>query len=526
MTHGLKAQNPDETQERLTAARKDLKEAAFRGIRWTALAQLATEVLTILSSVPLARLVPPAEFGRVAVAGIAFALGGAIIGQGVATPVVQFRRIDRRHLEAATALSIAAGALLTTVAILVAPLVVSPLFGHRVSFLVQIAAPVFILSGLGTVSYAVVSRRLDFPTMSKISIASLVSGALASVLLAAFAGLDAEALIAGLLIRQAVSTLLYLRATGMVVPRWRRGATTEIAAFGIPAGLASIVYAAFRNVDYAILGARLNPAQVGFYWRAFQLGVEYQGKMTTVIRGVSFPVYSRSENLDDMRAMRTRIVRLQATAVLPLLALLSAIAPVLVPWLYGSRWESTVVPTQILALGGMTVALATGTGPLLMAAGRPRALLAFNACALSAFGGTVYALAPYGIRAVCVGVVSYQFVALGVQYYVLEHRVAGVQVPQILKDIVPAFAGSAGLAAVAFPLTQVLANVGISDPLVLVIVTAVACSIYVLILRSFFRAAWVDLTLVLRRVLRRRPTRPDAVPAPAPASATTDPITG
>ena len=39
----------------------------------------------------------------------------------------------------------------------------------------------------------------------------------------------------------------------------------------------------FRNCDYAIIGARLGRAQAGFYWRAFQLAVEYQSKVTLIM---------------------------------------------------------------------------------------------------------------------------------------------------------------------------------------------------------------------------------------------------
>ena len=101
----------------------------------------------------------------------------------------------------------------------------------------------------------------------------------------------------------------------------------EVARFGLPSGLAGAAVVGYGNVDYLILGATLSPAKVGFYYRAFTLGVQYERKISAIITRLAFPVYSRTESLDHMRAVRSRVIRINASVVLPLLALLIALAP-------------------------------------------------------------------------------------------------------------------------------------------------------------------------------------------------------
>jgi hypothetical protein len=60
------------------------------------------------------------------------------------------------------------------------------------------------------------------------------------------------------------------------------------------------------NADYLILAARLHPAQVGFYWRAFQLGVCYQDKISGIMLRTAFPDLCALRRLgSDARAAPT-----------------------------------------------------------------------------------------------------------------------------------------------------------------------------------------------------------------------------
>ena len=79
-----------------------------------------------------------------------------------------------------------------------------------------------------------------------------------------------------------------------------------------------------------------------------------------------------------MRALRSRVIRINAVVIYPLLALFIATAPQLVPWLFGQQWAPAVVPAQILTVAGMARMINNGTPSLVLAAGKPRTLLAFT----------------------------------------------------------------------------------------------------------------------------------------------------
>lgn len=481
-------------------AQRALGAATLAGVRWISAARAVAEATAFASTIALARLVPPAEFGRAVVALVPVWLALALNTHGLAASLVQVRPLRRVQLEGAACLSLLVGAALTAVTLVAAPAAAAPLFGDRTAHLLRLTAPAWILAALGAVAQALLQRRLDFRRLGIVEAASLVVSAATSVALAAL-GLEGEALVAGALAGVASGAALYAAFGLVVVPRWRPGTFRELASFGGPIALSSLVYTAFRSIDYAVLALRMSPVQVAFYWRAFQLAVDYQGKISGIMLRVAYPVYARCETLDDVRALRKWIVRTHATVLVPVLALFVAVAPVAVPLVFGSRWEPSVVPAQILALAGVASVVTTGRGPLLMALGRGRTLLALNAGELLVYAATIFLLAPYGLVPVAVGVVAFSFAVLALTQAVLR-RAAGIGVRDLAADAGPAILASVAALAPAVAALHVLASADVAPLALVTAVGALAGAIYLIVLRAAFPGAWSDLTTVGRRLAR------------------------
>ena len=111
----------------------------------------------------------------------------------------------------------------------------------------------------------------------------------------------------------------------------------------------------------------------------------YQEKISGIMIRLAFPVYSRTTDLKELRRFHERATRIHAAVLLPLLTLLIVTAPDLVPWLFGERWAPAVEPVQILCVAGMIAAILTGYPQIMLAAGKPRALLVFNVFLLALY---------------------------------------------------------------------------------------------------------------------------------------------
>lgn len=494
---------------------EQLKEAAVSGVRWFAGAKVASEILQFIAAVALARLVTPADFGNAAVALIFLPLSVILTYEGFGSALVQRKLVHAGHFEAATLTSIAAGILLSLLTFFLAPIIAAPIFSDEIAHLIQLVSPVFALAGIGAVPRAHLSRKLDFRLISLIETVSLVIGAFAAVGLAV-ANFGADAIVLGGVLATAIASVLLVIVAPPSRPRWRRQELAEISRFGAPASAAGLLYVAITNVDYAVLAARLSATQVGIYWRAFQLGVLYQDKISGIMLRLAFPIYSRTRDLSEMKRLHERATRIHGAVVVPLLAVLIVVAPELVPLVFGNAWRPAIEPTQILAAAGMIAAVLTGYPQVMLAAGRPRPLMIFNCCVLVVYGLAVFFTAEHGLVTVAIAVVGVYVATLAAVYLVLFRKVLGMPISRLVTDLAPAVVGSALILAVGAPIASLLRDAHAPAALIVIAVGLAGVCVHCLSLRAFFPPVWSDVSNLFRRLIPTGLTiRRSAIPSSA-----------
>jgi lipopolysaccharide exporter len=382
---------------------------------------------------------------------------------------------------------------------------------------VLLAMPWFLLSAASAPSFAVLRRKLDFRRLAVLDLTNSIVRSSSSIVLATAVGLDASALVLGGLAGVGAMTVLALVFAPVPLPRWRPRAVRDLLSYGGPASLACICWAGFRNGDYAIVGARMGAAQAGFYWRGFQLAVEYQRKISAVMTSVAFPVLARTASADEMFALRGRMVRMLTIVLFPLLTSLVVLAPTAVPWIFGPAWEPAVLPTQILAGAGAATVVIDAVGTVLMATGRARAMLGYGVAHFAVYIAAVLVASRWGLAGVSIAAVTVHMVFLVVAYEVLLRGRPEGTLRLLWDDVAAATISCLAFAAAALPVDLALRDAGTPPVVHMAAVGAAGGVAYLCALRVWFPAAWADLTEMLRRVLpvRRLHAAVQRLPLPA-----------
>lgn len=511
---GNRPERPDRSGS--DAQTSDLRSATVTGLRWASLSRLAVELMLLGSMVVLARLIPPAAFGPYAVAVIVMELANGIQEQGVGTPLVQRPTVDRDHLQAGQALALLSGVLLAGLTYLASGVLVEPIFGSPTASLVALSSPLFIVYAFGIVPSATLRRRLAFKRLSSIDLLN-TSVRLGVAIGLAAAGMEGRSLVLGSLAGGIAGSIAAWVSAPPPVPLLRRKAARDILGFGMAASLASISWVCFRNCDYVIVGARLGTTSAALYYRAYNLAVEYQKKISSVMSTVAFPVLTRTASPGELAALRARMVKLLTLMCFPLIVLLAIVAPVLIPWLLGPAWAPTVVPTQILALGGAVTLMIDTTGVVLMAAGRSRAMMGFGFGHFVVYAALVWIVSPHGIIATATAAAVVHTAFLFVSYAVMLHASPERMLHQLWTDSAPAVVSSLTLAMVGVPLSIALSAVHTPSFAQLAIVGVTAGATYLLALRLVFPPVWEELWSTLGHIVpvqrfvrsRRRPPLAD-----------------
>ena len=481
--------------------RVDLAEAAVSGARSFAYSRFVIEIILFTSTLAIARLVGPAQQGRAAIALVFPVVATIFTFEGFGSALVASQSPTRDDYRTAMTMSLITGLVLAILVAGGAETIGKAVFGVATANLITLTSPTFVIASTTCVSRAQLMRNLGFGRMSRNDVVATIFGTGSVVGLAAL-GLGARALILGAVIASVVDMLLQFQYARPVLPGWSAESSRRILAFGSYASLFGVLSTLFNNIDYLILGVTLPARLVGIYYRSYAFGVQYQGKITAVVMRMIFPLMARAEDPAEMRRLRERTVEFNAMTALPFLGLVVALAPSMVPILYGSRWRGAIEPTQILAVAGMATAINSGATGAALALGRTRLLAIVTALSVAFYGLTILIASPYGLITVCIASAgAHVILMLANQRYLID-KVIDLPATQILIDTGPALAATAISTGATAAVDRLVG--GLLPALVAVAVSGLfGLFVYGASMRLLFPRRFERLDGLIRRVMRR-----------------------
>ncbi len=248
-----------------------LRRLAVRGAGATMASQGIGLAVQIVSTVVLARLLMPADFGLITMA-TTFSLLLVNFGlNGVTEAVIQRDKIDRALASNLFWINSAAGLVLTVV-FAAAGSLMARFFGNpQVAHVaVGISLTIFITS-TSVLPLALLMRAMQFPLVSLNDLISRVISVVVSVLFA-WAGWGYWALVIG-----AIAQPLSQSIGAWILCPWMPVAPGRVAGTGSVLKFAAHVYGRFtvnygsRNMDNLLVGWRFNAVALGFYKKAYDL---------------------------------------------------------------------------------------------------------------------------------------------------------------------------------------------------------------------------------------------------------------
>lgn len=358
----------------------DLKGRSVRGGAITLAAQAAKFVLRMGSTVVLARLLTPADYGLVAM--VAAVVGVAVVLRdlGLSTATIQKATISQAQLTNLFWVNLLVGLLLTLIVAACGP-VIAWLYGDwRITSITLLLAPSFVLAGLGVQHRALLARQMRVATRSAIELLSLSTGIACGIVLAA-ADWGYWSLVA-----MALSTELSDMVFTWVACRWRPGLPSrsgnifEMLRFGGGVSIATFINYVARNVDNVLIGWYWGPLTLGIYNRAYQLFMLPLQQVSAPLNAVVFPALSRLQSdAKHYRRYYLRVLAIICFVGMPMAAMFVVLAPEMVQLCLGRNWGEVVPVFQVLGIAALFQPVTNTTGWLYLTLRRTKELVVWTA---------------------------------------------------------------------------------------------------------------------------------------------------
>ena len=366
---------PDKNPE---GAREDLgslDKVLIRGVAWTAAVKWVTQIFTWGTTVVVARLLLPSDYGLVGMAAIYINLFTLFSEFGIGTAVVTLQDLTEHQVSQLNTVSVLTGLL----GFLISAAAAVPLgkFFHapNLPLVVIVLSCGFIVSGVRTVPYSLLQKELRFKLLAVIEGLQGVVQATVTLVLA-FLGYRYWALVLGILSFSVTPTCLVLlwRRQRFAFPRFASIRKAIHYSGHILVGRLS--WTLYNDSDFIVAGRVLGEAPLGVYTLAWTLAHTPLEKLTTLVNRVTPSVFAKIQtDADELRRYLRNITGVMALIIFPVTIGMALVAPEFVPLILGAKWMGVILPLEILVLHSLVRSNVILIVPLLNVIGEERLVM-------------------------------------------------------------------------------------------------------------------------------------------------------
>lgn len=325
-----------------------LDGALVRGLAWTAGMKWGAQIFSWASTLIVARLLNPDDYGLVGMATVYLGLANLISEFGVGTTVITLRDMSEDDVAQLNGFAVLLG-LLGFVLSCFAAVPLGMFFkSPRLPWVVVSMSVTFIISSFQSVPAALLQRDLRFKLMSVIDGTKNFAMALVAVI-CALAGLRYWALVLAGVASSIVGTALVLSRRRHPIALPRPSKLRHVLSFSWHIIAGRVSWYTYSNADFVVSGRILGQQALGSYTVAWNLATVPVEKITGVLNSVTPALYSAIQK--DKAALRRYMLTLLegiGLVTLPLSVGIGLVSREFVLVFLGTKWAAAVLPLMFL----------------------------------------------------------------------------------------------------------------------------------------------------------------------------------
>ena len=348
-----------------------LKTQTKVGLYWTFFNNFANYGVQFVVSIILARLLSPEDYGITALPAIFIAVAGTLVNSGFGTALVRKPTINDKDLSTAFYYSITVGIVLYSALFFSAEWIADFYNAPILSSVLKFTALGLLFGPISSVQSVQLTRKLDFKTPAKISVACKITTGVIGMAMAYLGYGIWSLVIPGIFSGILDILLLYYFVRWLPIAGWSKESFKYLWNFGNKMLASNLLDTIFNNIYPLVIGKYYSTRDLGMYNRAYGYATLPSVNITNVLQNVTFPVLSKVQDDKETLARNYRkIICVTAYIVFPLMMLLSALARPLILVMITDKWESCIILLQIVCFSLMWYPVHAINLNLLMVKGR------------------------------------------------------------------------------------------------------------------------------------------------------------
>lgn len=340
-----------------------------RGALWSLLIRVVNRSLGVISTLILARLLTPQDFGVYALAMMIYSFVELLRAFGFGAVLITKQQPSPDHYHTAWTLNLLLS--LGTAMLLVGLSSFAAVFFEepRLELATRFLALLFLIDGFRNIGIIDFQKKMRFDREFRLSVSAKIAGFLTTIPLAYLLN-SYWAMLFGLFASSLI-TLLLSYTMHPFRPRFRLTHWKELFSFGAWLQLNNVIRFLNNHVEKILVSRSLGVASVGSLMVAREVG-SLVAEVTQPIHRAAFPGIA-SVNNDRAHASELFLGVLSMLMLLgtPVAAGIYATAPLLVPLVLGEKWQHISTLVGLLALASVLRVVMASANNLVVAMGKP-----------------------------------------------------------------------------------------------------------------------------------------------------------
>lgn len=412
----------------------DIRNQTIYGLKWSALERISVQGIQFLIGVILARLLPPSDFGVIAMLTIFLAISQTIIDGGFSNALI--RKVDRSEADYSTVFifNIIIGVLLCLIVVWAAPYIAAFYEMPQLSSVMKVLALTLLFNSFSVVFYAILTINIDFRS---IAIANFVSAIISGVIgiVMAYHGWGVWSLVFQSVSRSVINALLVA-----VLAKWRpkfffsRVSFVEMFSYGSKILISSLINTVYANLTPMIIGKFYTSKDLGYYDRGRQFGVLPINYIVQTYERVTFPIMSQLQN-DDTRLIDAyrKYIKSASLIMFIVVMLIIALAKPIILLILSAKWVEAIIYLQLFCVAEMFNHVTRLNLVLLQVKGRSDLFLRLEVIKKAISLSMLLCAAPFGIIPICISQILYSQIAMYINTYYTK-KLFGLSYLMQVKD--------------------------------------------------------------------------------------------
>ena len=418
-------------------AEQSLKDKTAKGLFWGGVSNGVQQLLGMLFGIYLARILNAEDYGLVGMLAIFTGIANTIINSGFTVALTNKQDVTHKDYNAVFWFSCFVGLLLYVVLFFSAPLIAR--FYNR-SELISLSRVLFVgfcFSGIGTVAFTVMFKKLMVKEQAKIDITALVLSGLIGIVFA-LKGWAYWALVFQSVVYVSVSSVLKC-----VIAPWRPSLEfdfrplRDMFSFSVKIFLTNIFQQINNNFFSVLLGRLFNATWVGYYSQGYKWMLMGNTILCGMVNSVAQPVLVqvREERQRQCYIFR-KMVRFAVFLSFPCMIGLAFVAKEFILITIGEKWMPSVSFLQLFCLLGTILPIWLLYTQLLISYGKSNIYLLGNVSQGVIQLLLLYFTSPLGIETMIKAYISTYVVSLFYWHY-QAYKLIGISLKDIVFDVFP-----------------------------------------------------------------------------------------